>query len=150
MTGIGYFVFYITGSDFKTFPEVFFYFIHHRKWLFVYLYIYFPKWFLLWQEVVILFFTWPDASDYLFPKVIFLYTSESDFFFVTGSGYFVFYITGSDLKTFSGSFFFFYSWPEVIVYLFIPQSDFPYTSESDFFSWQEVVVLFFLPFWKSF
>ena len=142
MTGIGYFVFYITGSDFKTFPEVFFYFIHHRKWLFVYLYIYFPKWFLLWQEVVILFFTWPEASDYLFPKVIFLYTSESDFF-RDRKWLFCFLHYGKWFKNFFRKFFFL---------LFMTGSDclFIYSPEwfslyfqKWFFSWQEVVIFFF-------
>jgi len=143
MTGSGSFVFYMTGSDYL-FPKVIFYilpkviFFHDRKWLFCFLH--FP-----------LFMT---GSDYLFINF------AKWFFFMTGSGYFVFYITGSDFKTF----------PEVIfsfilarkwlsVYLLISQcdfffilpkvifcmtgSDYIFISQSDFVSWQEVVILAF-------
>jgi len=224
MTGSGYFVFYITGSDFKTlevffllfttksgydlFPKVIFYilpkviFFRNRKSLFCFLHD--LKWLFISQSdifilpKVIFFMTgsgsfvfYMTGSDYLFPKVIFyilpkviffhdrkwlfcflhfpLFMTGSDylfinlpkwFFFMTGSGYFVFYITGSDFKTF----------PEVIfsfilarkwlsVYLLISQcdfffilpkvifgmtgSDYIFISQSDFVSWQEVVILAF-------
>ena len=122
--GSGYFVFYISRSHFKTFSSFFLFYSWPEVIICLLIYVFRKVIFFSWQEVVsklflevFFFYLWPEVIIYLFPKVIFLYLRKW-LFFMTGSGYFVFYISGRDFRTFSRSFLF-YSWPEVIICLFM-------------------------------
>ena len=72
---------------------------------------------------------------YLFPKVIFFILPKV-IFLMRGSGYFVFYISGSHFKTFSRSFLFVLFMTRsdyLFIYLFISQSDFFFMTGSGYF-----------------
>ena len=96
---------------------------------------FFLKWFFSWEEVVILFFTFPEVILKHFPEVFFCFIHDQKWLFV------YLFISQSDFFSWQEVVILFFTLPEVLskiflevfFLLFMARSDYLFISQSNFF-----------------